>query len=45
MPFGSSSALSGKSITPSGSQTFNTSGTFTAPYGIRTFTVAGAGGD
>ena len=32
-------------VIPAGTQTFNSSGNFTIPYGVRVITVAGTGGD
>ena len=38
-------ALMTDPIFPAGSQTFNSSGTYTVPYGARVITVTGTGGN
>ena len=38
-------SLSSAPIQPAGSQIFNSSGTFTVPYGIRVISVVGSGSD
>jgi len=45
MPIGTSKigVLGGKIPVPAGSQTFNASGTFTAPIGLKTVSITGRG--
>lgn len=45
MPIGTSKlSLGGKAIVLAGSQTFNTSGTFSAPIGLTKVSITGTGG-